>query len=185
MSENLLVVLTGPVGGGKSTAALALAVRLRASDRPTAVIDLDLLYCMARQRDGFDDEEVWRIARQGAVVLANHFFESGAIVVVVEGGLFTQEECDDLCDHVASGARARIVTLDVSFEQTLARVRSDPDPGRVVSRDPRALRILHEQFVSALPFLSACSLVLDANSLSPDELAQAMAEAVLADVGAC
>ena len=171
MFERLLVVLTGPVGGGKSAVALALATRLRASGHPTAVIDLDLVYCMARQRDGFADEETWRTARRGAAVLADEFFDSGAKVVVVEGGFFTQEECDGLCDHIASGRRLRLVTLNVSFERALHRAQSDPN-------------IFSRTGVSAearLPFLWANSLVLDADRPSPVELARSIAESVLAD----
>ena len=123
MFEPLLVVLTGPVGGGKSTVALALATRLRASGHPTAVIDLDLVYCMARQRDGFADEDTWRTARRGAAVLADAFFDSGAGVVVVEGGFFTREECEGLADHLTSNARMSVVTLNVSFDQALHRAQ--------------------------------------------------------------
>lgn len=181
MFERLLVVLTGPVGGGKSAVALALATRLRASGHPTAVIDLDLVYCMARQRDGFADEETWRTARRGAAVLADEFFDSGAKVVVVEGGFFTQEECDGLCDHIASGRRLRLVTLNVSFERALHRAQSDPNRG-IFSRDRKKfLRLQHGEFAEALPFLWANSLVLDADRPSPVELARSIAESVLAD----
>ena len=183
MSERLLVVLTGPVAGGKSTVALALATQLRASGHPTAVIDLDIVYCMARQRDGFADEDTWRSARRGAAVLAEAFFDSGARVVVVEGGFFTQHEFDGLCDHMASSVRLRLVTLMVSFEQALQRAQSDPDPSRIVSRDAEVLRLLHGQFVEALPFLRAKSLVLDADRLSPSELALSLADSIMADVG--
>ncbi len=184
LSERLLVVLTGPVGGGKSTVALALATQLRAYGHPTAVIDLDLVYRMARQRDGFADEKTWRAARRGAAVLTDAFFECGARVVVVEGGFFTQEEFDGLRDHVASSARLRFVTLKVSFEQALHRAKSDPNTSRVVSRDAEVLRLLHEQFAEALPFLRASSLVVDADQLSPIELARSIAESVLMDMGA-
>ena len=158
-------------------------MELRASGYPTAVIDLDLVYCMARQREGFADEDTWRTARQGAAVLADTFFASGASVVAVEGGFFTQEECDGLCDHLASSVRLRLVTLNVSFEQGLRRARSDPDPGRIVSRETEVLRLLHGQFAEALPFLRANGLVIDADGRSPFELARSTAESVLADMG--
>ena len=182
MFERLLVVLTGPVGGGKSTVALALATRLRGSGHPTAVIDLDLVYCMARQRDGFADEDTWRTARRGAAVLANVFFDTGARVVVVEGGFFTREECDGLSDQIASDVRISLVTLNVSFEQALHRAQSDPSRNVTRGREKR-LRLQHGQFAEALPFLRANSLVLDADRLSPVELAQSINESVSADVG--
>lgn len=184
MTEHLLVVLTGPVGGGKTTTALALATRFRALGLPAATIDLDELYLMARQRDGFDDELVWGVARRGAAALADVFFSTGVSAVVVEGGFFTHDERSGLVDCLATRARLVAVTLQVSFDQALERVQADPDPGRVVSRDPAVLRWLHNQYVEALPYLTATSLMVDAGSVPADEVADRIAESVLADVRA-
>lgn len=183
MPERGLVLLTGPVGAGKSTVALAVATRLRTGGCPAAVIDLDLVYCMARQRDGFADEGTWRTARRGAASLANVFFDDGARVVVVEGGFFSDEECDEVCDHMTSSTALELVALDVSFEEALRRAQADPHPGRVVSRDPEFLRALHGQFTDALPFLRVRGLVVDADRSSPDEVAVSIGESIRGALG--
>jgi adenylylsulfate kinase-like enzyme len=90
LTKQMLVVITGPVGGGKSTVALALADRFRESRRTAAVIDLDVVYCMARQGEGFDEANVWNTARHGAAALADAFFAEGMEAVIVEGEFFTR-----------------------------------------------------------------------------------------------
>src|SRR5688572_7013385 len=90
--ERQLIVVTGPVGGGKSTTAIALAACLRRKDASIAVIDLDQIYCMARQRDGFDEPRIWIAARRAAATLANSFFDSGMDVVIIDGEFFTDDE---------------------------------------------------------------------------------------------
>lgn len=52
LTTRLLIVVTGPVGGGKSTVA--------AAHRPTAVIDLDLVYLMARQGEDYGEAATWQ-----------------------------------------------------------------------------------------------------------------------------
>ena len=168
--ERMLVILTGPVGGGKSTTALALAERFRARRQMAAVIDLDVVYCMARQVDGFGEMNIWATARHAAAALADAFFRDGLHIVIVEGEFFSQDELDAFCAHLTTPAERHFVTLEVSLEQALHRVAGDPSRG--LSRDPHFLAWLHAQFVQALPFLRASSLVVDASQRSPHELAE-------------
>jgi shikimate kinase len=168
--ERMLVILTGPVGGGKSTTALALAEQFRARRQTAAVIDLDVVYCMARQVDGFGEMNIWATARHAAAALADAFFRDGLHIVIVEGEFFSQDELDALCVHLTTPAERHFVTLEVSFEQALHRVAGDPSRG--LSRDPDFLGWLHAQFVQALPFLRASSLVVDADQRSPHELTE-------------
>jgi thymidylate kinase len=179
--ERLLIVLTGPVGGGKSTVASALAERFREIGHPAAVIDLDVVYCMARQSDGFDNEDIWSAARRGTAALADVFFDNGMSVVVVEGGFFTLSELDGLRNHVTSGSCLRFVTLDVSSKETLRRAQSDPSSDRTVSRSVEVQQRLYAQFAQARPFLQANSLMIDANILSPIDLAQSIVHSILLD----
>jgi shikimate kinase len=177
--ERVLVVLTGPVGSGKSSTASAVATQLRALGLPTANIDLDLVYCMARQRDGFGEEDVWKVARRGAAALADVFFRSDVRAVVVEGGFFTQVERNDLIDALSTDVRVVAVTLQVSFDCALRRVQADSDPGRVASRNPVILRWLHDQYVAAIPYLSQCSTVVDANEVLIQDVVDRITELVI------
>ena len=168
------MLLTGPVGGGKSTVALAIAERFREVDRSAAVIDLDLVYCMSRQRDGFNEMDVWHTARRGAAALADVFFACGLDIVVVEGGFFSQHACDDLREHLGSVVLGMFVTLNVSYEETLRRARADP--GRVTTSDPNFLRRLYGEFEGALPFVRGSSLMIEAGRRTPSELADLIVE---------
>ena len=180
LGEPLMMLLTGPVGAGKSTVALAIADRFREIGSSAAVIDLDLVYRMARQRDGFDEIDVWRMARRGAAAIADVFFTSGLEAVVVEGGIFSQEAHDDLREHLSSAVQGMFITLDVSYEETLSRTQEDPSPGRVTTRDPKTLQRLYGEFEAALPFLRESSLVVGAGRRTPSELAELMVEEALA-----
>ncbi len=179
MAERMLLVVTGPVGGGKSTVALVLADRVRQSGRTAAVIDLDLVYCMARQVEGFDEANIWTTARRGAAALADAFFSEGMQVVIVEGEFFDQGELDALRRNLATPVEHRFVTLVVSYEEALRRVSGDPSRG--ASRDPQFLKRLHSTFVEALPFLRAASLLVEADQDTPREMAELIRDAVLQD----
>ncbi len=176
MAEPLLVVVNGPVGGGKSTVSLALADSYRESGRTAAVIDLDLLYHMARQTDRLTfDNTAWTTARRGVAALADTFFADGIEVVVVDGEFFTQAELDMLRKNVTTAVEHRFVTLVVSYEKALERVAGDT--GRTLSADPKILKRLHERFVEALPFLETAGLFLDADEPTPRELAELIRDA--------
>lgn len=177
----LLVVITGPVGGGKSAVALALADHFRESGR-AAVIDLDLVYCMVRQVEGYGELDVWTTARRGAAALADTFFADGIDVVIVEGEFFTQAELDVFRNSLATPVEHRFVSLVVSFEQALRRVSGDPSRG--ASRDPEFLKRLHAQFVAALPFLRASSRIVEADRQTPGEIAACIAAKML-DMAPC
>lgn len=73
------------------------------------------------------------------------------------------------------------MTLNVSFDQALHRAQSDPNRNVTRAREKK-LRLQHGEFLEALLFLRANSLVLDADRLSPVELAESINESVLADV---
>lgn len=162
-----LVVVTGPVASGKSTTALALAGLLRQRSS-VAVIDLDQVYCMARQRVGFGEPDAWRAARRACGALFRSFLGSGIQTVIVEGEFFSPEELRELADEAGTSPH-RIFTLQISYEEALRRVPHDG--GRVASRNPTILKRLHESFAEALPFLRDATVVIDAESQEPHELA--------------
>jgi len=167
-------MLTGAVGAGKSTTALALAVHLRSLGRTVAVVDLDEVYCMVRQHDDWDEPSWWAVARRAAAALADSFFASGLDAVVIEGEFFTPDECRQLLDSLVSKVDQGYFTLMVSYEEALRRVQGDSSRG--ASRDPKFLKWLHDNFAKALPYLESASVVLRADDRTPEELAALMVD---------
>jgi shikimate kinase len=175
-----LILLTGPVGGGKTTTSLALGEQLRANGRKTAVIDLDVLYPMAQQTEPrYADIGTWKTVRRAAAALAESFFASGMDVVIVEGGFFDEDECMWLREHLTTEATVTLVTLNVSWEETLRRVEADTSADRVATRNPDVLRWHHDRFVEALPFLRGRGTVLDGEH----DTAQGVANSIVAALG--
>lgn len=170
-----LVVLTGPVGVGKSTTAGAAARILRESGLAVACIDLDQIYCMIRQRPSFDDQGTWLLARQSTAALAEHFFGCVASVVIVEGGFLTRSEQAELLEALPSTPRTEIITLHASFETVHARVMADTDPGRVASKVPTVLKQLYVEYEAALPFLRETTTFIEADNRDVGQVAMQVA----------
>lgn len=136
---------------------------------------------MARQIEGFGEANIWTIARHGAAALADAFFSEGMEVVIVEGEFFAQEEFNALRNNLVTAVEHRFVTLMVSFDKALSRVSGDLSRG--MSRDPQFLKRLHSQFVAALPFLRASSLLIEADQQTPRELAELIRDAASSGSG--
>lgn len=166
--ERLLIVITGPVGAGKSTTSLALARSLRRPDFAVAVIDLDQMYGFVRQQDGYGESAAWVRARQGMAALANCLFDTGMSAVIVDGEFFTAEELGTVTATIPVNVVRCFFTLRLSYERALKQVQGDPSRG--ASKDPAFLKVLHEYFAQALPFLEAASIVIDTNELHQDEV---------------
>jgi shikimate kinase len=174
-----LVVITGPVGAGKSTTSQALARALQSRSVSTAVIDLDEVYCMARQQADFNDREMWTTARRAAAALTESFFASGLDTVIVEGGFLSPLEHQELRQHVTTEVNEFFFTLLTSASTALHRAQTDPNPGRVVSRLTEVQANLYAEFAEALPFLREASMVIEANSMHPELLAETMTQKIL------
>lgn len=174
-----LVVITGPVAAGKTTVAHALGNALRKAGLKTGVVDLDELYCMARQVDGFGDFETWEIARRSASTLADSFYKRGFELVVVEGGVHSESEYADLRTQLEPDVQETFVTLLVSAEEALRRAHDDPHPDRVFSRRPDVQELLYSEFRKALPFLEEASDILLADEVGAEDLARSILDLVL------
>jgi shikimate kinase len=179
-SPSVLVVLTGPVGVGKSKTASAAARILRGYGTTTACVDLDQIYCMIRQSDGFDSQDTWLSARQAAASLTDHFFERIARVVIVEGGFNTEAEQRELLEALRSKPRVEIITLHAPFDTVYARVMADSDPGRVASKVPAILKQLYFEYEAALPFLGKTTKLIDVESFDLEQVALRVATVVQA-----
>lgn len=96
----LLIVITGPVGVGKSTTSIAAGEALQRGGHTVAVIDLDQVYGFVRQRDGEDDQVAWTRARVGAAALATAWFAANVSIVIVDGESFNADELDALLGSI-------------------------------------------------------------------------------------
>lgn len=167
-NERHLIVITGPVGAGKSTTSLALAQALRRPDVAVAVIDLDQMYGFVRQQAGYGEQTAWMRARQGAAALADCWFATEMAVVIVDGEFFNAEELDALLAPLQSPVAYAFFTLRLTYESALARVQGDPSRGD--SKNPAFLKWLHTQFTQALPFLEEKSIVIDTDALTMEQV---------------
>jgi energy-coupling factor transporter ATP-binding protein EcfA2 len=163
-----LVILTGPVGAGKSTVAQAFAALLRQPSRPVTVIDLDVMYCLLRQREGFGERDIWPLARRASGAVAAVALQRGFHCAVLEGEYFTSEHIEQVTAHGDLPPPA-LFALKLGYDETLRRVRLDPSRGD--SKNPLLLRQFHNAFVAALPFLGTAATVLSAERASVAELA--------------
>jgi shikimate kinase len=169
----LLIIITGPVGAGKSTIGLVLARSLQRPDFAVAVIDLDQMYGFVRQQEGYDDPVAWARARHGAAALASCLFTTRMSAVIVEGEFFTAQELGAVTTAVEANVMCCFFTLKVSYERALERVQGDPSRG--ASKDPVFLKWLHKNFAQALPFLEAKSVVVNTDELTQDQVVARLA----------
>ncbi len=181
-----LVVLTGPVGCGKSTTARLLACRLREPSPGGAglrvgVVDLDLVADMVRPHVRYGEPDLWQMARRIGGGLADAIYREGHDAVIVEGEFFSTAELAALVDTVATPVGLRLFALDVSYAGCQARVDADPSPGRVLSRNPAFLLRTSEQFRAALPWLRSAGTVIDANEATAADLAEVMVRLLRAE----
>jgi shikimate kinase len=179
MKENTMVVITGPLAGGKSTTAVALGKCLRRNGKRTAVVDLDDMYLMSKQKDDgkWNEPEVWSAARRGCGALAESFYSSSYDIVVVEGGDFkTSEELRELRSCLQLDVDVKHFTLVVSWEVSFWRAQGDPH--RHIA-DTAGYKKLHDHFISRLPFLRGVSDCIDADDLNPDQVVAYIAQKVL------
>jgi shikimate kinase len=167
-NERRLIIITGPVGAGKSTTSLALAQSLRRPDVAVAVIDLDQMYGFVRQQDGYGERTAWVRARQGAAALTHCLFTTGMSVVIVEGEFFNAEELRTLTAPIQSTVEHYFFTLRLSYEYALERIQGDPLRG--ASKNPSFLKSLHAHFAQALPFLQEKSVVITTDALTQDQV---------------
>ena len=145
-----------------------------------AAVDLDLIYEMLDPSDSpKDDETTWRRARRASAKLAETLLAEGMRVVVVEGDFVSsaaRSEFTEALDHVVG---SYVVTLLVSLETALNRVKLDPSRG--ISRDPNFLRNHYRTTARDLQGAATIGLVVDTESMTVAESARTVADWVLDD----
>ena len=163
-----LIVITGPIGAGKSTVAHGLTERLRQLGRAVAVVDLDDVFEMGSTWYQ-PSAGSWQRAQavHGALIAA--WLRSGVDAVIAHGPFYTAEDRAALLAELPTGLVQRWVMLLAPFDAALGRVADDPD--RNLSRDPGFLRASHERFSELLPDIPRCDWVFDTTSRSAEDIA--------------
>jgi adenylylsulfate kinase-like enzyme len=171
----MVIVICGPIASGKSTVARAVARSFEHLGTQAAVVDLDLVYEMVEHdRAAKDRVEKWSRARRAAAALTDVLLDDVIGVVVVEGDFLTQEERAEFLNALPSGVAPLFVTVHVSIDIALQRVRHDPSRG--ISRDPGFLRRHYEQLEDAVRSCPRTDLVVDTGSVDVNEAARTIVE---------
>lgn len=170
----LLVVIAGPIGAGKSTVADLLGKKLSAGNGATAaVVDLD---DVAFMQHGVPAHKLWRRGAIATRGLVDGWFAAKTDAVVAHGPFFESEGYEVLLGGLTGEVEVRHVLLRVTYETALARVTADH--GRGVSKEPQFLRATHERFKTLVETLPNPDFVFDTETLSVEEIAEAIAAAV-------
>jgi chloramphenicol 3-O-phosphotransferase len=167
MTASRVLIISGPIASGKSTAARALAADSRASDSTAAVVELDRMYMMLDDSPLMSDLQISRRARHAAAALVDQYVLDGIDLIIVEGDFWIASQRDEFTSRVSSGVAPVFVTLHVSVEEALRRVEFDAS--RRLSRIPEVLRRSHADFAAAPPI--ARDVTIDSTHLSASEVA--------------
>lgn len=170
----LVIVITGPVGIGKSTTAGALADVLEAADIRNAMIDMDYLRWVSHRPD--DDPHHSRLAWRNLAAVAANDLEVGSEVFVIANVV------EDLSDRdryelAIPSARVVIVRLRLPLDQIAARLHSRMrDQGDALAwhlkRAPELEGIMDAAGIGSDPR----DLMVDMGNRPPEAVAQEIAK---------
>lgn len=178
-----LIVISGPIGAGKSSIGKGLADRCTRSGSRAGVVDLDLVWKMisAWPPSREDWKETLRIARRAAATLANTFVEERFKAVVIEGDFWNDFSQSDFLALLAGDVAAHFVTLTVSYEHALRRVQGELSRG--ISRDRAFLKRNNDAFHEAMENATAGHLVLDTDNRDIEDLVDELWNALIEEEG--
>jgi dephospho-CoA kinase len=121
------VLLTGPVGSGKTVVAMELGELLAARDLPAAVVDLDWLGWFHGPPDAPSPDE---LIAENLRVVAARFLSAGARYLVLARALTTSEQVAALKEAL-QGVEMTVVLVQASAE-TIAERLGRRDAGDVL-----------------------------------------------------
>ena len=171
-----VVVITGPIGSGKSSVASKLANRFNDAGRTVAVVDVDEIVAMLRVPPE-DAKWTWETARTPHGRLVGEWLSAGVDAVIAHGPFHSRIDDANLMRHIPSEVATRRVMLLATYEVALNRVKSDPSRG--LSRDPTFLASTYEVFNQRLPEIEPCEWTFDTSICSVDDVVTTLADALI------
>lgn len=169
-----LIVIAGPIGAGKSTAAAAIGKRLVDEGIAAAVVDLDDVAFMQRGDVGVD--EFWRRGATATCALIRSWFDSGCELVVTHGPFFESGGYALLREAMPRDVATVHVLLRVPVSVALQRVEKDSTRG--LSRDPAFLRSTHLRFAELEHTLPPPHVVIDTAEVDVDAVVTGVIDAL-------
>jgi len=153
-----------------------LATWARAQGLKAAAIEMDCVINIVRGTDWSKPWTAtdWRLARSVACAIIDRLCEQDTALVALSGQFFDRHERVELSGALTSRPDIHFVTLEASLEETLRRCAADD--GRVLTKDAAFVaRIYAGLNWKDLP---ADELVVSTERLSPDEVVDAIVDAV-------
>jgi shikimate kinase len=170
-----LVVIVGPIASGKSTVAVGLGERLRASGRRTAVLDLDEVVETIGGFVGLSGER-FRQAQMVFGTLVGAWLDQG-FDVIAHGPFFHRDEDIALLHALPDGVMPRRVLLHTTFPVALERVQADPE--RLLSSYPDFLEATYRRADELLPMMPPSDWTFDTTATDAQAIVDELAEALL------
>lgn len=155
-----LLLIVGPIAGGKSTVARALARRLRQHSEQVALVELDQIAEMA-----LPTLPDWAFAHRIFSSVVGQWLRSPLTVVIAEGP-GSPSEVGGVLAQVPDGIEVITVVLTSTFEIAFARARDDPTRG--VSREHSFLLREFERWATDMPLIEH-SVLIDTGTASVED----------------
>jgi shikimate kinase len=173
----LLVLISGPVACGKTTAARTLAEIARRYGLNAASIDLDDIVEMVAGNDWSRIQAKDRaLATQVASAIVGELFASHMELVAVAGSTLSNSEWDDLLEPLNPRPKAFYALLRVSPAEAIRRARNDPQ--RIHTKDP----VVIEQLAARIDWsvIRTQHIDLMTDGIDADEVARILAREIFA-----
>ncbi len=166
MAGNIVVLLNGPAGSGKTTVARALFERLGSC----ALLDVDALTTVEPFEWGKD---LSLLGLRNAAAVIHNFHAAGFSQVILAGGAFRQDLVDALADLLPPGTRLCYFWLgaerSVRHGRCLARARDGADAAEFLDWRDRLM-----PYPGPLHVPGGRYYEVDTTALSPEQAAEAM-----------
>lgn len=140
-----LVLIIGPIAGGKSTLAAAQADHLRQEGRQVALVGLDEIAAMA-----LPTLPDWQDAHTIHASVVGQWLRTSLDVVVAEGPE-SREQVQLVLDQMPAQAQVLRVIVTIDYEIALARAQADPTRG--ISKQPEFLSRVHREWQAEWPLI--------------------------------